>query len=55
MAYKQACTGRTREEALEKAEAFIKTLDMTQQGSIYGTYQTAQGEWVVTVHYYGFD
>lgn len=54
MGYQQNFIGFTREEALEKAEAFVETLDYMQQPSIINTYPE-DNYWVVTVNYYGFD
>jgi hypothetical protein len=55
MAYYQTYITQTREEALASAEAFMETLDVVQQGSIYGFHKTDRGEWMITVQYYGYD
>jgi flavin-binding protein dodecin len=54
MSYSKKFTGATKEEALQKANDFLDTLDVVEQGSIWGVVET-NNQWVVQVKYYGFD
>jgi hypothetical protein len=56
MAYKEVILAATKEEALEKAEAFKESLDIVQgPATIYSPLETPEGRWSITVTYYGFD
>lgn len=54
MSYSKKFTGATKEEAMQKANAFLDTLDVVEQGSIWGVVEL-DDHWVVQVKYYGFD
>lgn len=56
MAYEKTIIAKTKEEALERAEAFKETLSFVQGPfTTYGPLETPEGQWEVRIQYYGFD
>lgn len=56
MAYEEVIIAATKEEALEKAEAFKETLSFVQGPfRTYGPQELPGGQWKVSITYYGFD
>jgi hypothetical protein len=49
------CTGKTEQEAREKAEKMIKEMDYMQQPHLGAVYQHLSGEWKATIQYWGLD
>jgi ABC-type dipeptide/oligopeptide/nickel transport system ATPase component len=47
--------GNTEQEAKEKAEELIKTIDIYRQPSIVSVYPHISGGWIASVKYYGLD
>lgn len=53
--YYVICTGKTEQEARNKAEQKIKELHPYQQPHLGAVYQHLSGEWRATIQYYGLD
>lgn len=56
MAYQKVIIAQSKEEALEKAKAFKDSLSYVQGPfTTYGPQETPEGQWTITIRYYGFD
>ena len=48
-------TAPTEQEAKQKAQEMIKTIDPYRQPSLYSCYQHMSGDWKATVQVFGLD
>ena len=54
MSYAKTFTAQTKEEAIEQANKFVESKDEREQPTIWGCFER-NGEWFVTVRWYGLD